>query len=165
MSDASPPLSRITRWLNKRTAPNSAPPWLIHTHTWLYVHTDGRIGHGMIGAPALILQTTGRRTGQQRTTVLAYAPDRETFVVAASNNGLDRAPAWFHNLRADPRVQLQVARQHMTGDATIVQSSDSDYPRLWALMNAINNGRYDHYQTLTRRSIPLVVITPSPRGG
>jgi deazaflavin-dependent oxidoreductase (nitroreductase family) len=115
----------------------------------------------MIGAPTLLLRTTGRRTGRRRCSALCYARDGDRFVVAASNDGADRPPAWFHNILADPSVEVQVGRRHIVGRAAVVESADPDYQRLWELMNQTNNGRYDSYQAKTSRPIPLVAVTPA----
>jgi deazaflavin-dependent oxidoreductase (nitroreductase family) len=154
----SPPL--VARMLNKLTSPKSGPALMLKGHRWLYMRTDGRIGPGMIGAWTLLLHTTGRRTGQPRISALVFARDGARFILAASNDGKDWAPAWFHNLRSNPAVELQVGRHHLSGQAIIIERSEPNYTRLWELMNATNHGRYNWYQSKTSRPIPLVVITP-----
>lgn len=67
----------------------------------------------MIGAPALLLFTTGRHSGLRRGAALVYGRDGGRIVLAASNDGLDRPPSWFHNLRASPSVELQIGRLHL----------------------------------------------------
>jgi F420H(2)-dependent quinone reductase len=149
----------IPRAMNKMTAPKSAPAFMLRFHQWMYVRSDGRIGPGMIGAWTLLLRTVGRRTGQPRVTALVFARDEERIIVAASNDGKDHAPAWFHNVCSEQQVEVQMGRQRISGRATIVESAHADYPRLWKLMNATNNGRYDAYQSKTSRPIALVAIT------
>ncbi len=134
----------------------------LHLHQSLYERTDGRLGHRLIGVPSLILRSTGRRSGATRTAVLAYARDADGYVVVASNGGQDDPPAWLHNLRANPSIGLQVGRRRSPGLARIVESGDPDYPRLWALVNRVNHGRYDGYQQRTNRPIALVVLTEEP---
>jgi F420H(2)-dependent quinone reductase len=74
--------------------------WL---HATLYRLTNGRIGGRFIaGSPILLLTTTGRRTGKQRTRPLAYVRDGDRFVLCASNGGSPRHPGWYHNLRGRP---------------------------------------------------------------
>ena len=130
-------------------------------HAALYIRTDGRVGRRMIGVPTLLLRTTGRRSGLPRTVALVYAEDGNRYVMVASNHGWDRPPAWFVNLQAQPRVNVQVGRVRIDGVASVVTSDDRDYPRLWGLMNATNHNRYDGYQSNTARPIPLVVVSPS----
>jgi F420H(2)-dependent quinone reductase len=129
-------------------------------HEALYIRTDGRVGRRMIGVSTLLLRTTGRRSGLPRTAALAYAEEGDCYVVVASNHGWDRPPAWFVNLQAQPRVNVQVGRVHMDGFASVVTSDDPNYSRLWRLVNAVNHDRYDGYQSKTIRPIPLVVFRP-----
>jgi F420H(2)-dependent quinone reductase len=132
----------------------------LRLHTWLYRRTDGRLGHRLIGVPALMLRTTGRRSGERRTSVLTYARDGSDYLVVASNDGQDRPPAWLLNIEADPAVEVQVARRRGAAHARIVERGDPDHARLWSLVNAGNHGRYDGYQRRTARPIPVVVLSP-----
>jgi deazaflavin-dependent oxidoreductase (nitroreductase family) len=164
-SEKPPPL--IPRTMNRLTTPKSAPAAMLRLHRWIYIRSDGRFGPGMIGAWTLLLRTVGRRTGQPRLTALVFAQDGERIIVAASNDGKDHAPAWFLNLCARSDVEVQVGRRRFAGIATVIDSTDADYPRLWQLMNGTNNGRYSAYQSKTSRPIPLVAIvrnagTPAP---
>src|SRR2546429_2346387 len=112
----------------------------------LYVRSDGRRGHQMIGVPTLLLRTTGRRSGATRTNGLVYARDGDDYLVVPSNGGADRAPAWLHNVRANPDVEVQVARERRKGTARVVEPTDPDYDRLWKIVNANNRDRYSAYQ-------------------
>ena len=133
----------------------------LRLHQRIYEGTDGKIGHKMIGVPTLLLRTTGRRTGAQRTNALVYAMDGPDYVLVASNGGADNSPGWFFNAREKPQVAIQVAQHKMSGTARIVEQGDGDYERLWRLVNDNNHGRYDAYKAMTSRSIPLVVVSPS----
>jgi F420H(2)-dependent quinone reductase len=155
-----PGIHRLARMINRLTAPGSGPALFLRAHRWIYENSGGRIGHGMIGAPALLLYTTGRRSGQRRCAALVYGRDGETVVVAASNDGLDHSPAWLHNLRAHPAVEMQLARRRPAGHAAIIDATHTEYRRLWEVMNDTNHHRYDVYQAKTSRRIPLVLIIP-----
>ena len=133
---------------------------LLKLHQLLYERSDGRIGHGMIGVPTLLLRTTGRRSGAQRCNALVYAMDGADYVVVASNGGAVSSPGWLFNLRAKPTVEIQVARGRIPATARVLEPGDADYDRLWRLVNDNNHGRYDGYQTRTARPIPLVVLSP-----
>jgi deazaflavin-dependent oxidoreductase (nitroreductase family) len=107
-----------------------------------------------------MLRTTGRRTGEPRTSALVYARDGRDYLVVASNGGADRPPGWLFNVEAKPDVEFQVGRRRFPATARVVTAGDASYPRLWEAVNANNHGRYRRYQTRTDRKIPVVVITP-----
>jgi deazaflavin-dependent oxidoreductase (nitroreductase family) len=134
---------------------------LLTLHQKIYEGTDGRLGHRLIGVPSMLLRTIGRRTGQKRTSALVYARDGDDYVVVASRGGSDSPPGWLYNVEARPAVNVQVGRACWTGTARIVRAGDTEYPRLWKLVNDKNYGRYDRYQTRTERKIALVVVTPA----
>ncbi|MFZ2112480.1 MAG: nitroreductase family deazaflavin-dependent oxidoreductase [Solirubrobacteraceae bacterium] len=134
---------------------------VLKIHGQLYKRTDGRIGHRMIGVPTLLLRTTGRRSGAIRTNSLVYARDGGEYLVVPSNGGADRPPAWLHNLRANPDVEIQIARERRKGTAKVVEQTDPDYDHLWSLVNENNRDRYSAYQKQTTRAIPVVVVTPT----
>ena len=132
-------------------------------HQWLYEHTDGRIGQKIGKLPSLLLRTTGARTGQPRVAALVYGLDGDgRYVVVGSDGGSDRAPGWVHNARANPKVEVQIGRERKPATAEIL-TEGTDYDRCWKIVNELNRyqdgGRYDHYQTLTTRKIPLVVLS------
>lgn len=134
--------------------------WLLHLHQAAYDLSDGRVGEHMLGVPCLLLRTTGRRSGLTRTTSLVYARDGDDYVVVASLGGSDQAPAWLHNVRADPEVGVQVGRRRLQAVAVVVERGDEDYARLWRGVNDVNRGRYGRYQAKTSRPIPMVRLTP-----
>ena len=115
----------------------------------------------MIGVPTLLMRTTGRRSGATRTNGLVYARDGDDCLVVASNGGADRAPAWLHNVTANPQVEIQIGRKRQAATARVVDSTDPDYPRLWQIVNDNNRGRYEEYQKKTARPIPVIALTPS----
>src|SRR4029453_15325915 len=91
---------------------------LLWLHITLYRLTNGRIGGRFIaGSPILLLTTTGRRTGKQRTRPPAALRDGARFVLCASNGGSPRHPAWYHNLRATGRAEIQVGPEQLAVSA------------------------------------------------
>jgi deazaflavin-dependent oxidoreductase (nitroreductase family) len=134
---------------------------VLRVHEQIYKRTDGRVGHRMIGVPTLLLRTTGRRSGATRTNGLVYARDGDDYLVVPSNGGADRPPAWLHNLRANPDVELQVGRERRRGTAAVVEPPDPAFDRLWTIVNDNNRDRYNAYQKQTSRQIPVVVLTPA----
>jgi F420H(2)-dependent quinone reductase len=131
--------------------------YFLYVHQWLFETTDGRITW-LGGLPVLLLRTIGSKTGAQRTAALVYLKDGNDLVIVASNGGSDRAPAWLGNLRNTPRVGVQIGRERQTMRARIAGAAER--ARLWPLVNQMNAGRYDVYQSRTKREIPLVILSP-----
>jgi F420H(2)-dependent quinone reductase len=136
-------------------------------HQFLYQRSGGRIGARAGGAPALLLTTTGRRSGEPRTSALIYLRDGDRLVVVASNGGSDRPPAWLLNLQANPGVGVQIGTRQFSARATVAEPEERE--RLWPLVNQNNkglaplihrsaSGRYDAYQQHTQRVIQLVLL-------
>jgi deazaflavin-dependent oxidoreductase (nitroreductase family) len=134
---------------------------VLRVHEAIYKATGGRVGHKMIGVPTLLLRTTGRRSGAQRTNALVYARDGDDYLVVASKGGADQAPGWYFNLRDKPDVEIQIGRSRRPATARVLQPSDPDYARLWKIVNENNHDRYAGYQKLTSRPIPVVALTPA----
>lgn len=133
----------------------------LRVHQQIYETTDGLLGHRLFfGIPALLLRTTGRRTGKERVTALNYGRDGDDYLVVASNGGARRPPAWYLNLTARPQVEVQVGRTKRWAVARPIGPDDEDYPRLWDLMNKVNHQQYRGYQKKTDRPIPVIRITP-----
>ncbi|MCC6764486.1 MAG: nitroreductase family deazaflavin-dependent oxidoreductase [Deltaproteobacteria bacterium] len=129
-------------------------------HTRLYRLSRGLIGHRAVGLASLLLTTTGRRSGTQRTVALTYVPDGEDFVVVASNGGADRHPAWWLNLKARPEAVVQVGANRVP---IVAHAADPDERRrLWPILTA-SNPFYTRYALLTARPIPVVVLRPRAR--
>jgi deazaflavin-dependent oxidoreductase (nitroreductase family) len=124
-------------------------------HVRRYRETDGEVGYLWNGAPALILTTTGRRTGQPRDSALIFGADGDRFVIVASMGGAPTHPQWYLNLVANPEVQVQVKGDRFTARARTAEGDER--ARLWKLMTDIWPN-YDQYQERTDRVIPVVVL-------
>lgn len=131
---------------------------VLNIHQSLYERTDGRIGENLFGTKALLLRTTGRKSGVTRTAALTFAKDGDRYLIVASKGGAPEPPAWLHNLRAQPQAEVQVGRRRMPATATIIESEDPDYARVWKIVNDANSNRYDAYQEKTERPIPVVAL-------
>ena len=131
---------------------------LLTVHQWLYEQSDGRIGANLGGRPMLLLRTVGRRTRQPRTAALLYVRDGDAYAVIASKGGAPQHPAWFHNLIAQPDVEIQVGRERILVRARV--ATGEERARVWARADEINQGQYAVYQSRTRREIPVVVLAP-----
>ncbi len=134
---------------------------ILKLHQDIYEATDGRLGHKMLGVPTLLLRTTGRKSGLERTSALIYIDDgKGNKVVVASNNGEAKPPAWLLNLKAKPNVEFQINRDCFQATAEVVEKDNPEYQRLWQQHNEHNADRYDQYQSMTERAIPLVRMVP-----
>jgi len=133
----------------------------LRVHDKIYQATNGRIGHRLPGAPpSLLLHTVGAKTGQSRTTTLSYARDGDDYLVVASKGGDPKAPGWYHNLKANPEIEINVGPKRFAVTARPVLPDDPDYARMWNIVNTNNANRYIEYQKKTSRPIPVVVLTP-----
>ena len=124
-------------------------------HVRRYRETGGEVGYIWNGAPTLLLTTTGRRSGERRTTPLIFGRDGDRYVIVASQGGAPRHPAWYLNLTADPAVELQVQDEVFPARARTAEPEERG--RLWELMAGIWP-HYDSYQQRTEREIPVVVL-------
>jgi deazaflavin-dependent oxidoreductase (nitroreductase family) len=131
-------------------------------HRVMVSASGGRVGAKFRGQPLILLTTTGRKTGKERTWPLVGLPideDREGsgWVVAASNSGHDSQPAWYLNLRADPTATVQDGTRHAkvrARDATAAERTEH-WPRFVDTL-----GTYAEYQEATSREIPVVLLDP-----
>lgn len=124
-------------------------------HTWLYRASGGTIGHRAGHITNLLLTTTGRKSGSERTVALAYMTDGERWILVASNGGSDRHPAWWLNLKQDPDAVIEVGRERIPVVARESEGSERD--RLWPLLTRYNPP-YASYEKMTARRIPVVVL-------
>jgi F420H(2)-dependent quinone reductase len=125
-------------------------------HSSIYRASDGRVWGKMFGGPVLLLNTTGRKSGQRRTTPLLYAMDGDDFVLMASNGGAPYHPAWYLNLMANPEATVEIGDREVRVRA---EEAHQEKARLWQKMVDMYSG-YDNYQRKTEREIPVVVLHP-----
>lgn len=131
-------------------------------HVRVYRETGGEDGYLWNGAPSLLLTTTGRKSGEPRTSALIFARDGDDYLIVGSVGGMPKHPAWYLNLQVDPKAHIQVKGEHL--DVVARTASDDEKPRLWAIVNE-TWPNYDVYQTRTDRVIPVVVLTPDRGDG
>src|SRR5437667_6204735 len=109
----------------------------------VYRASGGAIAGRMFGAPVLVLTSTGRKSGQRRTNPLMYLRDGDRLVLAASNGGSDRHPAWYLNLRANPKAAVLIGRDQIP--VTAETASPDDAARLWPRFDQMYSG-YAQYR-------------------
>ena len=128
-------------------------------HEFWYRLSGGLIGGRFGQARMLLLTTTGRKSGRRRTTPLLYLEDDGNLVVIASNGGNPMHPAWWLNLKSDPRAEVQVGRERRA--VTAEEAEGEERERLWRAVVDVNRG-YEGYQRSTTRRIPVVILRPQP---
>ena len=119
--------------------------------------TNGRAMSFMRGMPVLLLTTVGRKTGKRRTTPLMYIRDGENYVITASNNGKDKDPYWYRNLKASPQVQIEVPGKRLDVSASV--ATQTEHEQLWPRLVS-EAPFFDGYRKGTSRAIPMVLLRP-----
>jgi deazaflavin-dependent oxidoreductase (nitroreductase family) len=127
-------------------------------HIDRYRATDGQEGHDWEGTQALILTTTGRRSGERRDSALIYGVNGDDYVIVASKGGAPDDPSWYKNLKADPDVEVQVWGDRFRAVAR--DATPAERGTLWPIMTK-EWPAYDEYQGKTDRQIPVVVLERS----
>ncbi|MFC4591916.1 nitroreductase family deazaflavin-dependent oxidoreductase [Sphaerisporangium corydalis] len=124
------------------------------------VISEFRANHGVVSRPPfpiLLLTTTGGRTGRRTTVPLGFAVDDEGRVfVVASKAGAPRHPAWFHNLRADPAVTVQLGDDSYQARAVVTTGEERD-----RLYRKVSDGT-SAYEKNTDRVFPVVILEGVP---
>jgi deazaflavin-dependent oxidoreductase (nitroreductase family) len=124
-------------------------------HVDRYRETNGEEGHEWNGTTTLLLTTTGRKSGRPYTTPLIYQKHGDDYVIVASKGGDPKSPDWYHNLVANPAVDVQVKDE--TFHARARTATPEEKPQVWRLMTS-TWPQYDEYQTKTDREIPVVIL-------
>jgi deazaflavin-dependent oxidoreductase (nitroreductase family) len=127
-------------------------------HTSLYRLSGGRLGGKVGTAPVLLLTTTGRKSGKQRTQPLLYTRAGDDYAVIASKGGAPAHPLWYLNLKANPLAEITVGSESHTVRARDAEGGERD--RLWRAL-ADQYAGYDKYVQKTTRRIPVVVLEPA----
>jgi deazaflavin-dependent oxidoreductase (nitroreductase family) len=132
----------------------------MRAHAAIYRATGGRIGHRVPGLPPmLLLDHVGAKSGTERTAALVYIEDGDDLVLVASKGGHPKHPSWFHNLKANPEVTVQVGPERRDVRARVAAPEERE--RLWPRAVRAYPG-YRTYQERTKRQIPLVILEPRP---
>lgn len=134
-----------------------AMKYFARAHIAVYRRTNGILGARLLWFPAALVTTTGRKSGQPRTTATLYLSDGERVVLPASYGGRASNPAWYLNLKANPKVRVQV--RDLVRDMTARDATDDERRLYWRQLTRIYPP-YKGYQDATDRRIPLVVCEP-----
>ncbi|MGB8212859.1 MAG: nitroreductase/quinone reductase family protein [Anaerolineales bacterium] len=121
-----------------------------------------RASRGLIGSrlgtqTILLLHSRGRRSGKEHVTPVAYFYTQGFYFLVGSNWGKERNAAWYHNLLAQPRTLIEVKGKRIPVEAS--QATGAEYERLWKYA-VEHHPPYRHYQEMTKRPIPIMLLKP-----
>lgn len=136
---------------------DAAIRWFSQTQALVYRLTGGRLWNGDGGHEVILLTTTGRRSGQERTTPLVFVERDGDLVVVGSNAGRGADPGWVHNLRLRSEADVTRGRRRVRCTARFAVGLEAD--ELWARLVAHASG-FAAYREQTERPFPIVVLTP-----
>lgn len=124
-------------------------------HVKAYQETNGEVGYIWNGVPILLFTSIGAKSGLPRTNAIIFTQVGDKYVIMASMGGSPKHPAWYHNIRKNPEIDVQIKGEKFRATTRTAQSPERE--ELWA--EAIRDWpNYDVYQSRTDRQIPVVVI-------
>jgi deazaflavin-dependent oxidoreductase (nitroreductase family) len=115
----------------------------------------GKVGGAFQNATMVLITTRGARTGKERVNPLVYLPDGNRIVIFASKAGAPTNPDWFHNVRANPIVGVEVGTDRYQARAVIVEGDERD--RLYAAQTK-RFSAFGDYEKKTSRKIPVIAL-------
>jgi deazaflavin-dependent oxidoreductase (nitroreductase family) len=118
---------------------------------------EGRVGGDFAGAPLLLLHSTGAKSGAERVNPTMYLADGNRYLVFASKGGAPTNPAWYHNLKANPRATIEVGTRTVQVEA--VELEGAERARMYEKQAQLYPG-FATYQENTDRLIPVLALTP-----
>lgn len=123
--------------------------------------TGGKVSSSEVlaGLPTVRLTTIGAKTGKERTVPVMGIQDDERWILIASNWGTDSHPAWYHNLRANPEVELSYRghpRRYVAREAT-----GEERDEYWELATQWYLGFEPYQRRSSNRQIPVIVLAPA----
>jgi deazaflavin-dependent oxidoreductase (nitroreductase family) len=128
----------------------------------IYRASGGRLLSRFGRVHLLLLTTTGRRSGADRTAPLLYIEDGDALVVVGSQAGHDTHPAWVHNLRANPFATVRIGPRVIS---VVAENAPDDARRgLWDRLVA-TYPPYAAYSGRTDRRFPIIILRPREPGG
>ncbi|MBV8965665.1 MAG: nitroreductase family deazaflavin-dependent oxidoreductase [Mycobacteriaceae bacterium] len=132
--------------------------WMSRLNTFMYRRGGGEgLGGTFQNIPVALLTTTGRKSGQPRVSPLYFLRDGDRVIVAASKVGSEKNPMWYLNLKANPKVAVQIRKEHL--DLVARDATDTERAKYWPQLVEMYPTFVD-YQSWTAREIPVVVCEP-----
>lgn len=124
-------------------------------HCALYRVSGGKLGGSVRGVPVLLLTTRGRKSGRVYTWPVSYLHEGDNLLLVASTGGMPRNPAWYHNLRANPNVTVEIGRKSraMVAQPQVGPARDAYWARI-----VREHPLFEGYQRKVARQIPVVLL-------
>jgi deazaflavin-dependent oxidoreductase (nitroreductase family) len=135
-----------------------SPAQWVRDQVELFETSGGTEGTTMRGLPVIILTTRGAKSGKIRKTPLMRVEHDGTYAVVASLGGAPQHPVWYHNITADPRVELQDGPVRQDMNAREVTGEEK---AVWWERAVEAFPDYADYQLKTDRQIPVFVLEPA----
>jgi deazaflavin-dependent oxidoreductase (nitroreductase family) len=129
--------------------------WFAKSHVRVYRCTNGRVGGRWLGAPVLLLEAAGRRTGKLRETPMIYLMDHDIPVVMPANAGHRRPPAWWLNLKDAGGGQVRIGAHCFRVRPRVIDGAE--YARILDEFRRICPSA-DEYARLAGQPLPLVAL-------
>jgi deazaflavin-dependent oxidoreductase (nitroreductase family) len=119
---------------------------------------NGGTAGGMFeGKPLLLLHNVGAKSGTEFVTPLVYLADGDNWVIFASKGGAPNNPGWYHNLKAQPEVSIEIGGD--TVDVTAEEATGDERERLYSTQEE-QQPQFAEYAQKTGRKIPVIVLKP-----
>ena len=116
----------------------------------------GKVGGQFEGAPMILVHHVGAKSGTERVSPMVYFPDGDRYLIVASKAGAPTNPDWYHNLKANPHVDVEIGTE--TFPVTVEELSGTEREEKWARITAAMPG-FAEYQQKTSRVIPVLALT------
>lgn len=120
---------------------------------------DGEVGGIFEGKPLLLLHHRGAKTGKERVSPLMYQDVNGSYAVFASKGGADTNPGWYHNLRANPDVTIEVGTDEIDVRARVAEGDE--YYEIWERQKREFPQFAGYEERTSRDRIPVILLDPT----
>jgi deazaflavin-dependent oxidoreductase (nitroreductase family) len=117
----------------------------------------GKAGGMFEGKPLVLVHNVGAKSGKEYVTPLVYLAEGDDYVIFASKGGAPENPGWYHNLKAEPNVSIEVGDQKL--DVLATEATGDERDRLYSAQEAVQP-QFSEYAEKTDRKIPVIVLAP-----
>lgn len=117
---------------------------------------EGKVGGPFAGAPMILVHHFGAKSGVERVSPMVYFPDGERLLIVASAAGSPKNPDWYHNLKANPEVPVEVGLD--TFPVVVEELAAAERAEKWTAITAAMPG-FAEYQEKTSRQIPVLALS------